>query len=118
MKNLCDAPLMVHVRHPLGVGEGGNLPDGLRADPFIPKEEKKMATVYLSRRNLLVLLSKLDRNLKAPGISACTIVKRDTVHQKYPCSEVTNVIAVENGEYYDDRRAGQMHPEDEDKIRA
>lgn len=71
--------------------------------------------VYLSRRNLLVLLSKLDR--KAAGEqTACTIVKNDNVHPKYPQTmKSIEVIAVEDDEYYIDRNAGQMHYKDEPK---
>lgn len=74
-----------------------------------------MVNVYLSRRNLLTLLSKLDR-VKAGGESHCRITKFDTVHPKYPCSEVTVVQAVEDEEYYRDRAAGEMTPEDEVKL--
>lgn len=70
-----------------------------------------MATVYLSRRNLQTLLNKLDRNKMTPGASACGIVKVDTIHKKYPCSEVTDVYAIEDEEYYD-REAGEVHPLD------
>ena len=74
-----------------------------------------MAIVYLTRRNLETLLSKLDR--KASGDeSACTLVKRDTTHSKYPCSQVTYVIALENAEYYTNRPAGRVYPEDEVKL--
>lgn len=71
-----------------------------------------MAIVHLSRRNLLTLLSKLDRT-KRGDVSACTIIKRDTVHPKFPCSEVITVHAVEDEDYYTDREPGRMHPEDE-----
>ena len=30
-----------------------------------------------------------------------TIVKQDTVHPKYPCTEPTMIIAVEDSDYYD-----------------
>lgn len=69
-----------------------------------------MNTVYLSRRNLLTLLSKLDRKAKGEE-TACKLVKLDTVHEKYPCSDVTQVIALENEEYYD-REPGVVNPED------
>jgi hypothetical protein len=69
-------------------------------------------TVYLSRRNLLALLSKLDR-VKAGENSACTLVKRDTVHPQYPCSDEIYVIAVEDEAYYTDRPAGEVLPADD-----
>ena len=68
-----------------------------------------MNTVYLTRRNLQTLLNKLDRGDE----SAKTIIKYDTVHPKYPCSDVTIVCALEDDEYYSDRVAGPVHPKDE-----
>jgi hypothetical protein len=69
--------------------------------------------IFLSRRNLLTLLSKLDR--KAAGDSTeCTIIKRDNTHAKYPQSMPFCVVqAIEDDEYYDTRNAGDVHPLDE-----
>ena len=76
-----------------------------------------MQTVYLSRRNLRTLLAKLDRNQRFIGeTSACTIIKQDTVHPKYPCSDVIEVVAVEDAEYYTERAPGRMHPAEEAKL--
>lgn len=74
-----------------------------------------MTTLYLTRRNLQTLLNKLDRN-KNGGDSACTLVKRDLVHPKYPCSDVVSVIALEDEEYYTDRKAGLVHHLDRHKL--
>lgn len=73
-------------------------------------------TLYLSRRNLLTLLSKLDR--KAAGESTqCTVIKNQN-----PASDAFKqtmvqcaVVAVEDNEYYgaQNRPAGMMHPADE-----
>ena len=71
-----------------------------------------MQTLYLTRRNLVTLLNKLDRNVKSPDESLCTIIKCDTVHPKYPCSDVIQVTAVEDAEYYTDRAAGEVFPAD------
>lgn len=71
-----------------------------------------MKQVYLTRRNLLTLLSKLDRT-KAGDPSECTIIKRDTAHPKYPCSDVIAVTALEDAEYYTDREAGAVHSKDD-----
>lgn len=69
------------------------------------------ATVHLTRRNLLTLLSKLDR--KAQGEHThCTIVKTDRQHAKYPCSHITEVVAIEDEEYYTDRLPGGVHLKD------
>ena len=67
-----------------------------------------MKQVYLTRRNLLTLLSKLDRT-KAGDPSECTIIKRDTAH----CSDVIAVTALEDAEYYTDREAGAVHSKDD-----
>lgn len=66
-----------------------------------------MKRLFLSRRNLVTLLNKLDR----PD-SQCTLIKTDTVHPTYPCSDVIMVTAVEDEDYYIDRDAGYVHPED------
>jgi len=73
-----------------------------------------MQTVYLSRRNLKVLLSKLDR-VRNGESSAHTIIKQDTKHPVYPCTDIIEVIAVEDADYYTDRKPGYMYPEDEPK---
>lgn len=62
-----------------------------------------MQKCYLSRRNLLSLLEKLDN----PS-SAKTLVKNDTEHPNYPCSDRIMVIAVEDEDYYDDREPGKV----------
>lgn len=64
--------------------------------------------IFLSRRNLQTLLNKLDRNRKAGGKeSACTLVKYDNKHPVYPQTmEACKVTALENEEYYTNRKAG------------
>lgn len=74
-----------------------------------------MEKVYLTRHNLLTLLSKLDRR-KAGQQTTCTLIKQDTVHSKFPCSSVIEVIGVEDEEYYTDRVAGKIHPSDATRI--
>ena len=77
-----------------------------------------METVYLSRRNLLTLLSKLDR--KANGEETkCALIKCDNAHSKYPqsMSEIM-VIALEDEEYYIERKAGPVHSSDEAVIKG
>lgn len=66
-------------------------------------------TVYLTRRNLLTLLNKLDANKETPGVSRATLVKRDTRHPKYPQTHEQVVVrAVEDEEYYVDRIPGEV----------
>ena len=62
-----------------------------------------MNILYLSRRNLLTLLNKLDREDSSNGI-----IKGDTVHPKYPITEPTMVFAIEDENYYIDRKPGDV----------
>jgi hypothetical protein len=55
----------------------------------------KYARVYLTRRNLLTLLSKLDRRAKGED-TVCTIIKQDINHPRYPCTDVIAVTAFED----------------------
>jgi hypothetical protein len=75
-----------------------------------------MQHVYLTRRNLLSLISKLDRK-KEGEFTRCTLVKRDIAHPKYPCTDEITVTAVEDTDYYTDREAGKLHPADELKAK-
>lgn len=68
--------------------------------------------VFLSRRNLLTLLSKLDR-VKAGESSFQTIVKHDTKNRRFSQSHPRiTVTAVEDEDYYSDRNPGPVHPKD------
>ena len=71
-----------------------------------------MEQLYLTRRNLLTLLSKLDRKAKGEA-TMCTLLKSDVVHPKYPCSKIIVVTAVEDNDYYTDRAPGPVNPKDE-----
>ena len=71
-----------------------------------------MQIVYLTRRNLLTLLSKLDRNKVESGVSQATLIKRDRVHPIFPCTDEITVTAVEDEDYYVDRAAGEVFPLD------
>lgn len=62
-----------------------------------------MAQLYLTRRNLLTLLNKLD---KKEGVAL--LIKNDTQHPKYPCSERIRIVALEDAEYYTDREPGKV----------
>ena len=70
-----------------------------------------MEQLYLTRRNLLTLLSKLDRKAKGES-TACTLIKNDTRHPNYPCSSPTVITALEDEEYYVDREPGPVHQKD------
>lgn len=71
--------------------------------------------IYLSRRNLEALLSKLDRNRDlGAGSSAATIIKCDNQHPVYPQTmPEIYVTAVEDSEYYSHRAPGAVHPLDD-----
>lgn len=75
------------------------------------------AIVYLSRRNLLTLLSKLDR--KAEGeVTECTIVKCRQPKDDAPFNQTMKelrVVAIEDDAYYgaQNRHSGEMHPKEE-----
>ena len=73
-----------------------------------------MKTLFLSRRNLEVLLSKLDR-VKAGETSACTLVKYVTPDDPEEFMQACDfmVTAVEDEDYYHNRPAGAMLPIDE-----
>jgi hypothetical protein len=75
-----------------------------------------MEQIYLTRRNLETLLSKLDR-AKVGEITSCTICKRDYDHPKFPFSfkDYVNVTAVEDEDYYTDRVPGEVFYKDEPK---
>ena len=77
-----------------------------------------MEQIYLSRRNLLGLLSKLDR-VKDGDTSECTLIKYDNKHKTYPQSMVScMVVAVEDDDYYKERKPGAMVEEDEKRVNA
>lgn len=71
-----------------------------------------MEQVYLSRRNLTSLLSKLDRK-KNGEKTLCTLQKNDNMHPVYPQSmRSIFVTAIEDEEYYTHREAGETHYKD------
>lgn len=75
----------------------------------------KTPKLYLTRRNLLSLLSKLDRE-KAGDETACAIIKNQQARPEYQQTmKEIMVIAVQDEDYYlaQQRSAGEMHPQDE-----
>lgn len=74
--------------------------------------------VYLSRRNLLTLLSKLDR-IKAGEESAASLTKYDKEHPVYPQTMDRIIItALEDEEYYTDRLPGHVNPKDDPSLKG
>lgn len=73
--------------------------------------------IYLSKRNLLVLLSKLDRFEKGEE-TKCAIIKRKNIRDPY-CNTIDEVavIAIPDDHFYINRLAGEMHPVDEQRIK-
>lgn len=74
-----------------------------------------MNVLYLTRRNLLTLLSKLDRQDRGEQ-TTCAIRKVDCIHPKYPCSAPTLVVAVEDNDYYYERDPGPVDPSDQPRL--
>ena len=72
--------------------------------------------IYLSKRNLLTLLSKLDR-LEHGDETACAIVKYANPADPY-CNTIDEimVVAIPDEKFYTNRQPGSMHPADEAKI--
>ena len=78
--------------------------------------EEKIHRVYLTRRNLNALLMKLDR-VRDGDFSFCAIVKLDAQHPIYPQTmPILHVCAVEDEDYYIDRKPGEMVPVDESRL--
>ncbi len=76
-----------------------------------------MDQIYLSRRNLLILLSKLDRQKEFGDITACSIIKCDDQHPTHPQTmSACMITAVEDEEYYVDRQPGEMLAVDEERV--
>ena len=74
-----------------------------------------MKALYLSKRNLLTLLSKLER-LENGEQTACSLVKyRNPVGKYIQSDEAVLIMAVPDNEYYADqqRPAGVVHPSDD-----
>jgi hypothetical protein len=72
--------------------------------------------VFLSRRNLLTLLSKLDRAKMGENTNR-TLIKSDMDHPTMPqTSKVIFVVAVEDEDYYKDRPPGGIHPKDDPRL--
>lgn len=72
--------------------------------------------IFLSRRNLMTLLSKLDR-AAAGDKTACTLVKfRIPTDPFVQTIDAIAVTAIEDADYYVGRGAGVMHPKDEVAI--
>lgn len=76
-----------------------------------------MEQVVLSRRNLNILLSKLDR-VKNGDASVCTIIKGidPNAPEHLRNTNVIAVIAVEDEVLYAHRNPGPMHPKDEENV--
>ena len=73
--------------------------------------------LFLSRRNLLTLLSKLDRAAKGET-TACTIIKyRNESDPLVNTIDAISVTAVEDEDLYGSRSAGPMHPLDDPDLR-
>ena len=72
--------------------------------------------IYLSKRNLLTLLSKLER-FEAGDDTACAIVKCANPLDPY-CNTINEilVVAVPDEKFYINRKPGNIHPLDEANL--
>lgn len=76
-----------------------------------------MEQIFLTRRNLLSLLNKLDRKAEGED-TACTLIKRDNQNKNYPQTiDECAITAVEDVDYYSDRQAGEVWPADNPNIK-
>ena len=71
--------------------------------------------LYLSKRNLLTLLSKLER-FEAGEETRCAIIKYSNPLDPY-CLRLSGednimVVAIPDEKYYTNRQAGEVHPLD------
>ena len=82
--------------------------------PFISDYDDR---IYLSKRNLLTLLSKLER-LEAGEDTKCTIIKNKNPLDPY-CNTIDRVaiIAIPDEKFYVNRNPGPMHPKEEAKLK-
>jgi hypothetical protein len=72
--------------------------------------------IFLTRRNLLTLLSKLDRAQQGEHTNR-TLIKSDDQHPTMPQTmQVCFVVAVEDEDYYKDRPPGGVHPKDDPRL--
>lgn len=72
--------------------------------------------LYLSERNLRILLSKLER-YKAGENTACAIIKKANHLDPYTCTmDEIAVIAIPDDKYYTMRSPGPMADIDEKRI--
>lgn len=75
-----------------------------------------MQTLYLSKRNLLTLLSKLER-VERGEESACAIIKYRNEGDPYVNTmKEVKVVAIPDAAFYTNRSAGAVHPADEPKT--
>lgn len=74
--------------------------------------------IYLSRRNLLTLLSKLDR-LEAGDSTACSIIKYANPTDPY-CNTIDSIMvtAIPDELFYTNRDPGEMHQKEELALRS
>jgi hypothetical protein len=76
-----------------------------------------METLYLSKRNLLTLLNKLERAEQGEPTHCAIIKYRNTNDPFVNSMEAVLVVAVTDEELYNKRQAGAIHPADDPAIR-
>jgi hypothetical protein len=83
----------------------------------MPQIYSSLPRVYLSRRNLLTLLAKLDR--KAAGdVTHRTLIKHRVEGDPYVQDlDAVVITAVDDDSYYATRDPGTVHPAEEETLR-
>lgn len=77
-----------------------------------------MHQIFLSKRNLLTLLSKIERYERGEE-TACTIIKYKNPSDPYVNTmDACIVTALPDDKLYVNRGAGEMHPADEERIKC
>jgi hypothetical protein len=73
--------------------------------------------IYLSKRNLLTLLAKLER-FEEGEETKCAIIKYANPLDPY-CNTMDQimVVAIPDEKFYTNREPGRMHSKDEERIR-
>jgi hypothetical protein len=77
-----------------------------------------MQTLYLSKRNLLTLLNKLERAEQGED-TKCAIIKYRNENDPFVNTvKAITVVAVPDEKLYTKREAGIMHPADDPLLRT
>lgn len=77
-----------------------------------------MQTLYLSKRNLLTLLNKLERAEQGEETNCAIIKYRNEEDPVVNTMKEIKVVAVFDEVLYNNRQAGVMHPKDDPALKS